>query len=481
MEPSSIEELLTALPMIEALLDARREIATPAWLVGGCVRDLLLGRVPVDVDIASARSEAFARRFAALSGGTLVLLDAERAIWRVAMRGQPDVDFCGFRATEIVGDLGGRDFTFNALAVRLPEPEHAGGLLDPYHGLDDLHAGVLRMVSPAAFRDDPARILRAFRFIAELNLTVEEATWSALRAGRRRLSSVAPERLLAEWWKLCGGPHAAPAITRMDEAGVLGVFLPELNVTKGVTQNRYHHLDVWEHSLLAMTLMVRILRAPEEAFQELLPYFTPLLTSSHRRARLVMLALIHDIGKPAARTSRAGAVHFYRHEEVGAELAARLARRLRMSNDDKHALVAVIRHHQRPLFLLQVMQRGPVSRRAMAKFFDDIGEHVLEVMALALADKGAARGEDADPEVEEHLRALYGQLLRYYQQVYLPAREEPLLTGADLIHTLGQPPGPHIGALLRRARALQLEGHLTSHDDALRWAKGQLASSEPSS
>jgi len=441
--------------------------------VGGCVRDLLLGRPPVDLDIASPCAHDFARCFAAHTGGTLVRLDEDRAVWRVVVRGQPEVDFCGLRNADIIGDLRGRDFTFNALAVRLPEPDHAGRLFDPFHGLDDLNARLLRMVAPGAFRDDPARILRAFRFQAELNFTIDGPTSMAMEIEAPRLTQAAPERLLAEWWKLCGGPHAAPAIARMDEADVLRSFLPELAPLKGTPQNRYHHLDVWEHSLLTMTLMIHQLRAPEEVFQDLLPWFAPLLASPHRRARLVMLALLHDIGKPATQSVRDGVIHFYGHEQTGAELAGALARRLRMSNDDKRALVSVILHHERPTLLLAGVRRKPIARKSLAKFLDAVGDHLLEVLALALADKAAAHGPAADPEVTDHLRALYRQIFTYYEQVYLPAAESPLLTSADLLQTLGLPPGPQIGVLLRRARDLQLEGRINTRADALHWAKEQ--------
>jgi len=489
MNEMHINELLAHVPLMDELEAARSVTRAPAWFVGGCVRDLLLKRLPVDIDITTQHPEPLARRFAGLTGGTLVSMDPERGIWRVAIRGNIHFDFCAFRDQEIIGDLHGRDFTINAIALRLPEggapprgvpstPPRGigmpGGVLDPFDGLKDLDDGILRMVSPAAFRDDPARILRAFRFLAELRLTIEEDTWRALRVDADRLPLVAPERLLTEWWKLCGGPYTAASISRMDEAAVLGVLFPELEDAKGVEQNLYHHLDVWEHLLLTTTLAARFLQHPEEPFQELQPSFAALLADDHRRARLVFIALIHDLGKPGTRSVEGEKVHFYRHETLGAEMAAAICRRLRTSREDQIAICTTIRHHLRPLFLLQSLAKGGPSRRAMGNFFEVTGDYALEVMALALADKAAAQGAATDPAIVVNMRKLYRELFAFHREYYAPATAHPLLTGADLTQSLRLPPGPRVGQILRLARKLQIQGQLTNRNEAMEWAAGQV-------
>lgn len=468
-----IDEVLTLIPHAAELQAARTAMQGPAWLVGGVVRDLLLGRTPADVDIAAQHPEPLARRFAGMVNGRLVPMDPENGIWRVALGPRQFFDFCRFRDHDIVGDLRGRDFTINAIALRLPEHDRPGGLMDPFHGLDDLNTGRLRMVHYTAFRNDPARILRAFRFMAELHLTIDEDTWSALCAEADRLPLVAPERVLAEWWKLCTAAHAAAAIQRMDEARVLDVLFPELRAAKGVTQNIYHHLDVWEHLLLATTYMARFLRHPDEVFGELAGAFSPVTGDDHRRARLVMLALLHDVGKPGTRSVKQGKVHFYGHEVLGAQQMGSICQRLRVSREDTRAMTTIMRQHMRPLFLMHAMKNGELSRKAMMKFFDDTGPYALDVMALAMADKSAGQGPAAEPDVQERLRALYRTLLNFHQSVYQPAQAQPLLTGRDLTQELHLMPGPAVGALLTRARELQVQGKLGSHDEALQWAAEQ--------
>lgn len=474
MEQMDIDELWPRVPYGDALLAARTAVGASAWLVGGCVRDLLLGRKPVDVDLATLQPEMLARHFAGLVDGTVVPMDPARDIWRVALRNHFYFDFCAFRDTDILGDLAGRDFTVNAMALRLPEGNQQGGLLDPFQGLRDLNAGTLRLVAPSALRDDPARILRAFRFLAELHLVPDDATAALLARDADRLSLAAPERVLAEWWKLCAGAFAAPAIERMDAVGALGILFPEVQLMKGVEQNVYHHLDVWQHSQLAMAYMSRYLRHPEDVMQDLQPYFAPLLVDEHRRARLVFLALIHDCGKPATRSVEGGKVHFYQHEMVGAEMAAALCRRLRTSREDQHALTTVIRHHLRPPALARSITHNGITRRSMVKFFDETGGYTLEVLALALADKSAAQGPAADPHVLDHLRDLYRMLFSFYEEQYLPVLAHPLLTGHDLTQALRLPPGPAIGRLLSQARTLQMQGRLTTREQALAWVERQI-------
>lgn len=468
----SLDDLVARLSYYHELRTACTAEAITAWLVGGCVRDLLLGRAPADIDVATEAPEPLARRFAGLTGARVVPMDPERGVWRVAIASGDFVDFCRFRDDGILGDLGGRDFTINAFALHVPVgAADPGGLFDPFRGVDDLNAGRLRMVAPRAFRDDPARILRAFRFLAELPMQLEDDTRRAIEADADRLPLAAPERLLAEWWKLCGGSRAAAAIARMDDAGALLALFPELQPMKGAGQNAYHRYDVWEHTLLAVTQMEEILRRPDDIFRDLLPEFSSLLDDAHRRARLIFLALLHDIGKPAARTVEAGKVHFYQHERIGAEMAGRTCRRLRASTEDMRAIDSVIRLHLRPLHLTHAWERGELSRHAMIKFFDESGEYLPEILALAMADKAAGQGPAAAPDVQERLRALYRTLFAFYHAHYLPALERPLLTGHDLLLELRLAPSPQIGRLLHRARDLQMQGTLTTREEALHWAK----------
>ncbi|HEX2951869.1 MAG TPA: HD domain-containing protein [Armatimonadota bacterium] len=465
-----ITDLLNGIPHIEELRAARDAERKSAWIVGGSVRDLLLQRVPADVDVTAADPEPLAQRFAGFVNGRVVPMDPERGIWRVGISANQYFDFCRFRDSDITGDLLGRDFTMNAIALRLPERGDAGGLYDPLNGLDDINASVIRMVNRHAFQDDPLRILRAFRFHAELDYAIDLATWDTLSQAVDRLPLVAPERILTEWWKLCSGGHAAESIQLMDDAGALTTLFPELRAAKGITQNAYHHLDVWEHTLLAVTYMARFLFHPDEPFGSLAKEFTSVYSDVHRRARLVFLALIHDMGKPASRVVQDDKVHFYGHEIVGADMASAICRRYRMSREDTRIITTVVRQHLRPLHLLNSFKRGDLTPKAMIKFFDDTGDCALDILALAMADKSAGQGAAADPDIQQRLRDLYQTLFTFYHDHYLPAIEHPFLTGTVLTQQINIPTGPRIGHLLHRARNLQITGEFSTQDEALNWA-----------
>lgn len=469
----SAHEIAARIPFRQVLAEGIRAAAVPAWLVGGAVRDLLLDRPVADYDIATPDPDRLVPALADTLHGSIIPLDVEFGITRIARRDGTCIDVCRFRDTDIDGDLRGRDFTLNAIALRLPDGEQPAAWHDPLHGYEDLQAGILRVIAPTAFRDDPLRALRAFRFVAELGFILLPETREALRPVVRKLPRVAAERLLAEWWKLCAGPHADDAIDQMDEAGVLDVLFPEFAAARGVTQNVFHRYDVHGHLLATARFAVAYLREPESVFGDLMEDFAPVFSVPHRRARLVTLALLHDIGKPPTRSVGADKrIHFYSHEDAGEHLLLGIAERLRMSRDDTRAMAAIVHYHMRPLFLMHELQKHPLSPKTMLKFFDATGPVALDVMALALADKSAGQGTLAEPDIVEKLRVLYHILLTFYKTQYLPALEQPLLTGGQLINDLGLPPGPQIGRLLRQIRAQQISGALTNSEDALRWAQG---------
>ena len=479
-EAIDIAALLARIPLLAELRAALAAAPRPLWLVGGSVRDLLLDRVPVDIDLTAEEPEPLARRFAEVIGGRVVPMDPARGIWRVTVGPEKYFDFCRFRDHDITGDLRGRDFTINAIALRLPEDGRPGELVDPWHGVENLRGGVLRLVDERAFRDDPARILRAFRFFAELPLAIEAETWDALRADAERLPLVAPERLLAEWWKLCAGVRAAESIRLMADAGVLVQLFPELRPEIGCMQNAFHRWDVWEHALHAVEMMAGFLDTPKAYLPpEIYEDFSNLLHTPHRRARLLFLALIHDMGKPATRNEVDGAVHFIGHDLAGAEMAAALGERLRLSREDTHALTTVIRHHLRPLHLLQRGTPDDISAKSLIKFFDDTGDFALEVLALALADLSASQGPATETDVVARLLELIRALLTFYRERYRPALAHPLLTGNDLLRHLHLPAGPAFGWLLRRARDLQIRGDLTTREAALSWAETHAKDQSP--
>ena len=241
------------------------------YLVGGSVRELALGRAAQDLDLAvSAQTLALARDLAGALGGTYVLLDEAERTARVVWQGEI-LDLAEFRAPTLPGDLAGRDFTLNALAVDLNAILGQGpaGLIDPLGGLPDLARGRLRMVAAENFHDDPLRLLRAYRFAATHGFQITPETTAAIRQAAPEISRVAGERVHQELFLLLAAPSAAPVLAAMEAVGLLGRVFPELDDMKGVEQNGYHHLDVYGHSLATAAAMEAVLAAPAAYFGEL--------------------------------------------------------------------------------------------------------------------------------------------------------------------------------------------------------------------
>jgi len=490
------------------------------WLVGGAIRDALLGHTAHDLDFAVAgRALDVARAAANALSGAFYPLDAERDVGRVVVRredaqgaeprmstAEPWVlDFARLRGGTLEADLAARDFTFNAIAAPLAEPE---ALIDPLHGEADLRARRLRLCSPTAIADDPLRGVRAVRLAARLKLHIDPAARAAIRDQAEGLADVSAERRRDEFVRLTGGPRAAAALRALDQLGLLEHLAPELLPLKGLAQPPDKHaLDVWEHTLTTMDRLEELLGvlAPvhdQERAADLMLGLASLKLGRYRQAlsdhldrrldgdrpsrwTLALAALLHDIGKPATQSAdAAGVIHFYMHENVGAKLAAQRLNELRFSNEEIRRATTIIAHHMRPMHMAHAAAPVPapaslVSRRAVYRFFRDVGAAGVDIALVSLADFWAHFGGNPPPaELWEHRLSISAQLLgAYFESHAEMVAPPPLLTGRDLIQTLGLKPGPQLGELLEAAREAQAAGEVKDQAEALEFVRRRLGQS----
>src|SRR6185312_6031128 len=334
--PARLPPRRGAAGVIEAVREALGD--EPAWIVGGAVRDRLLGRrgAGEDVDIAVERDpKAAARRIARAAGGAAFELSDAFGGWRVVGPGQAwQVDVTPLQGGTLEADLAARDLTINAIA----EPLRGGALVDPYGGRADLEARRLRMVAAAAFAADPLRTLRVARLACELGFAVEPATAAAAREHAAGLAGVAQERVFAELKRIVLSDAALAGIAAMDDLGLTAVVLPELEALRGVAQNPYHHRDVHGHTLEVLEATIALERDPAatlgdelaEGVREVLA--EPLADGLTRGGGLRFGALLHDAAKPQTRVELPGGrIGFPRHDVDGAELARATLTRLRAS------------------------------------------------------------------------------------------------------------------------------------------------------
>lgn len=405
-----------------------------AYFVGGCVRDLLLGRQPSDYDVATnAAPDAVTKLFpqtvtvGARFGVVLVLLDAHQV--EVATF-RSDHGYKDGRHPEAVrfaqtaeADVRRRDFTINGLLYD-PLTEQT---LDFVGGSEDLRRGIIRTIGDPQerFAEDKLRMLRAIRFAARFGYTIEPETFAAIQQSHAGIAQVSKERIRDELVRMLTEGRARPALELLDASGLLEVILPEVARMKGVAQPPEFHPegDVWVHTLLMLEKMEQ-----------------PSVT-------LALGVLLHDVGKPP--TFRlADRIRFDEHTDVGAAMAEEICRRLRFSNQEIERVVALVRHHLR-------FKDAPKMRPSKLKRFltmDGFAEH-LELHRL---DCLASHGDLSNYEfIKNVLETLPAEEIR-------PPR---LLTGDDLIE-MGYAPSPLFSEILTAVEEAQLEGELNTPDEA---------------
>jgi len=466
-------------PAAALLAEAAPLLPGSAYLAGGAVRDALLGRPVHDLDLAlPAASLETGRRLADRLGGAFVPLHEEHGVARVVLRrdGQEyRLDLADFRAGGIEGDLRGRDFTVNALAVALaPLLGGEAPILDPTGGLGDLEARRLRVPSPAAFVDDPLRTLRAVRLARELGLGVEPETAALAAASATALAGVAGERIREELFRLLALESGGAGLRQADAWGLLEAILPETRPMKATPQPLPHRFTVWEHSLRAVEAVERLLAdlgllAPYDA--AIARHLEETLEAGVRRRELLKLAaLLHDVAKPETRSEVAGRVRFIGHDKLGAERARAIAGRLRLGGRATGVLARLVAQHLRPMHLGQLEE---VSRRARYRFFRDLGEEAQDLICLALADAAAATGVEPVTVWRSPAGAFLASFLAGREEAEATAAVPPLLRGGDVMAAFELAPGPEVGRLLAEAREAQALGLVRTREEALEYLRGR--------
>jgi putative nucleotidyltransferase with HDIG domain len=460
-------------------LDAARAALAgePAWVVGGAVRDALLGRPTADVDLVVAGdAKAAARTLGRDAGGPAFELSGEFGAWRVI---GPDrrwqVDVMPLQGGSLDEDLARRDFTINAMA----EPLAGGDVVDPHGGARDLAARRLRMVSPAGFDDDPLRTLRLARFASELDLEPEAETVAAAAQRAPRIVEVAAERVFAELKRVVAADRVLDGLALMDRLHLTEHVLPELSALRGVEQNRYHHLDVHDHTLEVLAETVALERDPGAVLGEALAgplrafLAEPLSDELTRGEALRFGALLHDVAKPETQTFHedGSILGFPGHADLGAERARAALTRMRTSERLRAHVALLARHH---LGLGYLVHKAPLDRRTIHQYLVKTSPVEVDVSLLSIADRLATRGRKADEAIAKHLdvaRVVLPEALAYAAF----AAQPPLVRGDELARELGIRPGPALGALLAQLEEARFAGEIAGRDEAVGLARRLVA------
>lgn len=467
-----------------------------SYLVGGFVRDALLGRDTADIDIAvAADALEIASKIATVVGGKYVPLDEVNRVARVVLaRDRLEFDFSTLKGN-IEQDLAQRDFTIDAIAIDLKELDKGYTdfkLIDPFNGGNDLQRRVVRTVSETALKSDAARLLRAVRLAGELGFSIDKETEALIQCDSHLAAGVAGERIREELLRLLAIPQAEQLLPYLDELGLVTGIIPELAPTKGSTQPKEHFWDVFTHSVNTVAAVDFLLRQgdwpieasnAEHTTEEVLaavPWSAALAQhfeqavshGSTRRSLLKLAALLHDIAKPQTKTIDAdGRMRFFEHTKEGATMAATILERLRFSAREVKLVEIMVTHHLRPG---QMSHDWLPSRRAIYRYFRDSGEAGIDILFLSLADHLATRGPHLNlSQWQEHAQMVEYVLAQRLEQESIVVSPK-LVDGHDLIKIFGITPGPKIGELLEAVREAQAAGELTTREEALAYIRERL-------
>ncbi len=463
--------------------------------VGGYVRDLLLGRTPVDLDIiVPDEGRRAARLLADALGGSYYSLDDETDTGRVILKRDGVryiIDITRLRGRTLTEDLEQRDFTINAIAFDLAR----GEVVDPFHGLRDMERKQVRMLRPAIFLEDPVRLLRGPRLCAQLGFTLEKDTQKAIATFASLIQRAAAERIRDELVRLLRADQAATWLDFLDQVGLLEPILPEVKALQGVPQPRPHYLPVYEHTLETVRHTLWLMAWLEgrvepqndieaQVADVLSPWREQLLAHlrqdlTRTRAHWDFLpwgALAHGWAKPKTyRVDERGRIVFFNHERVGAAITADAMRRLRFARREVEHMVAIVRHHMRPFALIRQVVKDQLespSRRAIYRFFRDAGTAGIDILLINLADDWATYGPRLRlPYWQQRLSILPPLFDAYFNRPHEVVRPRPMLSGRELMDALGLEPGPTLGRLLNALVEAQAAGEVRSRSQALKWVR----------
>jgi len=481
-------------------------LGSRVYIVGGWLRDQLLGRSPGDIDLlveVLAKPKPNWQVIADRLNGKLVILDEERGLYRLIVstpEGKIQVDIDMVTDGSLIANLKRRDFSINAMAIPLMTylrgeiNEHK--VIDPQGGLADLRAGLVRVCKPDAIVDDPLRSLRAFRLAAKLDFNIEPRTLEIIKHYSWLVSGCAVERVWDELSAILE-LEALPVVRQLDkEVGLLEHILPEIKPLKGLVQGGHHVEDAWEHSLRTLEQFEIFWSSEEmgdvslyssmqnEVFEgtandtnagmlltglladNISAYFNERITRSRNRLPVFKLAcLLHDVGKQFTRSyAGQGKYTFYGHHQAGIPIARAVADRLKMSGRENEVLAALVGGHMDPLFLYRV---APPTPLAVRRFYQRAGEEAPGLLLLSWADFRSSRLTAGREEAARAYTLFIQDLLqKYYDEQDVRFHPPRLLNGHEVCLLLGIKPSPLVRQVLELLTDAQVEGKVKTKTEA---------------
>ncbi len=440
------------------------------YLVGGSVRDALMGKSFVDRDVAIKGAESFAKKLAEEFNATFIVLDPEYKIYRLVLEDKTNyLDISEIQGVNIEEDLSRRDFAMNAIAIDLS----SGEIIDPYNGQKDIENKVIRHIKDSNFEEDPLRILRAFRFMSTTGFELSEDVKACIKNYKHLLFTPAKERINYELMKLfgggkCSGGKCSEALLCMDEFRILEELFPQVKEMKKVPPNTHHHLDLFHH---VVETVRNIDELYENAPDEVKSHLDRVDFGGFPRLNHIKLAgFLHDIGKISTWTIEdTGRHRFIKHDDVGAKMCVPFLKDMKFSKKQIDYISLMIKNH---IYPSNVIVAPDLSEKVMMRYLRKMGENVVDNIILAKADRLSARGEDiTEAMVQENLDGL-DKLLKFYLEKRETLKPLPkLIDGLEILKIKNIKQGPILGEIIDALKEAQISGEVNTKDDAVEFVK----------
>lgn len=434
------------------------------YLVGGIIRDLYLGFDNCDKDIIveNTNAEVFARNLASFLNATFIRLDEENKIYRLILQDKKHcIDIAELMGKNIEEDLKRRDLTINSIALDLKTFE----IFDYNNGIIDLKNKIIRGISEQNFIDDPLRMLRVYRFQATLGFRIDSRTCEIIKSHSSKIKTPAIERINYELLKLFSGEYSSNSILAMDESGLLTEFLPISQELKKVPPNLHHHLDLFMHSIEVVKQIQEIYENSSNDVKKHLEQID--FGGFSRLTHLKLSGFLHDIGKPDTWTieEETGRHRFIKHDDVGAKMLASLLKKSKFSKKQIDYITKMVKFH---IYPSHVISSPELSEKIYMRFIRKMGDDVIDIILLAMADRLSARGIEITEEVVRKNISGLSELLNFYLNIKETLTPLPkLLSGNEIMEILDIKPSRYLGKIIELLHEAQLAGDVKTKPEAI--------------
>lgn len=470
---------------ISEVINLAKETNTDVYIVGGYIRDILLKKKSLDIDlVVSEKAESFAKKLAKKINGKCFILHSDLQVYRVAVINNPDLEYIDIslmQGKNIEDDLSRRDFTINALAVKIENFDNIKkNITDCFDGIKDLQKKEIKVVSKKVFNDDPLRMLRAFRFASEYNFKISKETLSLIKKSSSKIITVAGERIKNELFRILNNKKSSQYIAAIDECGLLEKMFPVITKMKKSAKNFYYHpKGLFQHCFQTYEALEKIFIKLDKYFpqsKDILEQHLnePFSENVNKKNLLKFIAVFHDCAKPECAKRMDNKMRFLGHEELGAKKTAQIMKELKMSNKEIEFAKAIISEHMRPSNLAK---SEVITNRAQMRLFRDVKENTPYLLILAMSDWHSyktLKKKIYSPKVLKQQEKSVAKLILGYYDFINNKPKDKIIDGNVLMKELKLKPGKIIGELLQYINNAYEEGRIKDKTQALKYAKTQL-------